>query len=203
MTNSEKTHAPHDVVRYIEDTGARGADGRFTVDATTTKAHNLIVGYLTPFQELSPDDPRRQSHVERDGRGWSTISHVEKYTPKTGTPEFHAWQALKHCKSEIVGPAQWRVSFDAEGMRHLKRWAFGETAIRVNLDNDTITLGPESHPVTHDQAGIVDRLLKENGGWVPSKNMGFHRADRIIDRMPDSVKQRIESKTGAGYRIHI
>lgn len=149
----EPTYA--DSFAYVETNGAWDSDGRFTVDATTPQAYGMIVGCLAPFRELPADGPHCRLNEEPRGRVWTDIAHHEKYTPKTGTPEFHAWKALQHCKSEIIGPGHWRYTFDAEGMRH-----YGLAAC-----------GGDSSPVLKRPAFVMLKLLARSAS--PMKRGDF------------------------------
>ncbi len=77
-----------------------------------------------------------------------------------------------------------------------------QSSIAVDIDNDVCTANGVAYPLTHNQAIVLNALVGAAGGWVPGKNIdASNRVGRIVKGLPDPIRQMIESKSGAGFRL--
>jgi hypothetical protein len=78
--------------------------------------------------------------------------------------------------------------------------------IVLHEEDQTVSVDGAIEPLSGDQARIVKLLIQARGGWVVGEKMktqpgSEERPDRIIKRLPDRLRVRIEGKRGLGYRL--
>jgi hypothetical protein len=76
----------------------------------------------------------------------------------------------------------------------------------ITLQGDRLTYNGSTHTITSDQAVFMTLLIRAHGRVVsgtdmskPPHNLG--KPSGIKDRLPDEIKDIIESKTGSGHRL--
>ncbi len=80
--------------------------------------------------------------------------------------------------------------------------------LKIDRKNETATWNGETYALSPRAMTILCHLIEARGGFVSSKNLKDsaaedQRPDRIIERMPESIRLLIESKRGSGYRLTV
>jgi hypothetical protein len=77
----------------------------------------------------------------------------------------------------------------------------------LSINGNAVTVGGTTYSLEDSQAGFVQALVDKGPGvWVAGPEMGISvqpRPDRVFATLPDPIRTKIESKTGAGYRIRL
>ena len=73
----------------------------------------------------------------------------------------------------------------------------------VNKQNNTISFKGEIYPVTEDQLRVFEAILNKEGGIISANELKMYsksdeRPDRIIQRLPNPLKDFILAKPGRG-----
>ncbi|MEE9296081.1 MAG: hypothetical protein V3W34_14130 [Phycisphaerae bacterium] len=166
--------------------------GRYHDPVISHKCRACLLGLIkvhwNTFVETMPDE-YRESLAER--AMWDAV-----LDPDSGLTDWHRVEFLL-----TVVEAATAVSAT------LQRPAGSECdqpILHIDEKNYTVELDGTTHPLSPDQFTMVGAIVKAGGGFVATKEMGFPkgvRADRLLGRMPQEIRDHIKSKPGAGYRL--
>jgi hypothetical protein len=86
------------------------------------------------------------------------------------------------------------------------RPGFGkEPSPGLTVEGNKVTVGDKTYPLNEVQTAFVKALVDAGRGvWVAGPDMGElvqPRPDRIFKSLPEPIRAKIQSKTGAGYRL--
>jgi len=86
----------------------------------------------------------------------------------------------------------------------------GETAVLINEENRTVTVGGQITPLTPYQFRVVKRLVEAGGGIVAGEDLKQYSGSNedirsIIKRLPPAIRDKIGSKRGqyGGYWLKL
>lgn len=80
--------------------------------------------------------------------------------------------------------------------------------IEVDLDQSVVLLLGQYYKVSSDAARFVKKLIDDPNGWVSTKEFNrdadvkITRCDRLFQSLPQPIRDLIDSKPGAGYRLN-
>lgn len=80
--------------------------------------------------------------------------------------------------------------------------------IEVDLAQSGVLLLGQSYKVSSDAARFVKKLIDDPNGWVSTKefkrdaDVKITRCDRLFKSLPQPIRDLIDSKPGAGYRLN-
>ena len=80
--------------------------------------------------------------------------------------------------------------------------------IEVDLAQSVVSLLGQYYKVSADAARFVKKLIEDLNGWVSTKefkrdaDVKITRCDRLLLSLPEPIRNLIDSKPGAGYRLN-